>query len=217
MAIITGVGHGAKNGILAKNAQGLLELRKTNIVVFDKTGTITEGKPRLVEGTEVSPTHMMLLASLEALSSHPIAHAISEYATEKNIILETVTDFQNLAGAGIQGNINGKVYAVTKPGWLGEQGINYDNKRIDQRTFEGKTPLVLSIGKEILAYFAVADTIKASSKQAILDLKNMGITPIMISGDHQNTAQYIADLVGIEKVYAQVLPQDKAALIQSIQ
>lgn len=217
MAIITGVGHGARNGILAKNAQGLLELRKTNIVVFDKTGTITEGKPMLVEGTDASQTHMMLLASLEALSSHPIAHAISEYADKHNIILESVSDFENLAGAGIQGTINGKVYAVTKPGWLGEQGISYDTKRIDQRTNQGKTPLILSSGQEVLAYFAVADTIKSTSKQAITDLKKMGITPIMITGDHQNTAQYIAAQIGIDKVYSQVLPADKAALIKSVQ
>lgn len=95
--------------------------------------------------------------------------------------------------------------------------MSYDSKRIDQRTNQGKTPLILSSGQEVLAYFAVADTIKATSKQAILDLKKMGITPIMITGDHQNTAQYIADLVGIEKVYAQVLPGDKASLIQSVQ
>lgn len=139
------------------------------------------------------------------------------YAKNNGLELQTVTSFINLSGAGIQGTINGKQYAITKPGWLGEQGMSYDAKRIDQRTNEGKTPLILSTGKEVLAYFAVADTIKASSKQAILDLKNMGITPIMISGDHQNTAQYIADQIGIEKVYAQVLPQDKAALIQSMQ
>jgi Cu+-exporting ATPase len=217
MAIVTGIWHGAKNGILAKNAQGLLDLRKTKVVVFDKTGTITEGKPELVEWRDNAPEHLTLLASLESLSSHPIAQAIIDYAKNNALTLQSVQGFTNLAGAWIQGTINGKQYAVTKPGWLGEQGINYDNKRIDQRTNEGKTPLILSTGKEILAYFAVADMIKASSKQAILDLKNMGITPIMISGDHQNTAQYIADLVGIEKVYAQVLPQDKAALIQSIQ
>ncbi len=217
MAIVTGIWHGAKNGILAKNAQGLLALRKTNIVVFDKTGTITEGKPELVEWRDNTQEHLLVLASLESLSSHPIALAVVNYARNNGLELQTVTSFINLSGAGIQGTINGKQYAITKPGWLGEQGIAYDAKRIEQRTNEGKTPLILSTAREVLAYFAVADTIKASSKQAILDLKNMGITPIMISWDHQNTAQYIADQIGIEKVYAQVLPQDKAALIQSMQ
>ncbi|HNG97045.1 MAG TPA: copper-translocating P-type ATPase, partial [Candidatus Absconditabacterales bacterium] len=219
MAIMTGVGHGAKNGILAKNAEGLLKLRKSTIVIFDKTGTITEGKPSLVEIKENNKQNpgLTILASLESHSSHPIAHAITQYAKDNAIDLQTVNNFKNLEGAGVQGEIDSVLYQVVKPDRLKEQAIGFDTEIIDKRTSEGKTPLLLTNGKEILGYYAVADTIKASSIQAIQDLKKQGIIPMMVSGDHANTVAYIAKQVGIDQFHAQAKPEDKAQIIKDLQ
>lgn len=220
MAIITGVGHGAKNGVLAKNAEWLLKLRKTKTVVFDKTGTITEGKPQLVEQHSVQgdATHnLQVLASLEWLSSHPIAHAISEYAKQKSITKQEIEDFHNIEGVGVEWSCQGVHYTISKPSYLTTQGIDYDRERIDIRTRQWKTPLILSSQGKVLWYYAVADEIKASSKQAIVDLKKQGIIPVMLTGDHSNTAQYIASQLGIERVYAEVKPEEKADIIRQIQ
>lgn len=219
MAIMTWVGHGAKNGILAKNAEWLLKLRKSTIVIFDKTGTITEWKPSLVEIKENNKQNpwLTILASLESHSSHPIAHAITQYAKDNAIDLQTVNNFKNLEWAGVQWEIDSVLYQVVKPDRLKEQAIGFDTEIIDKRTSEWKTPLLLTNGKEILWYYAVADTIKASSIQAIQDLKKQGIIPMMVSGDHANTVAYIAKQVGIDQFHAQAKPEDKAQIIKDLQ
>lgn len=219
MAIITGVWHGAKNGILAKNAEWLLKLRKSTIVVFDKTGTITEGKPKLVEQQTtqgLDKENIAILASLEALSSHPIAHAIVEYAKEHDISLHKVTKFENIDGVWLQWEINGQHYVVCKPSHSQTLWIDHDNSLVDSWTKQGKTPLLLVADTQILWYYAVADDIKATSKQAIIDLKAQGITPVMLTGDHVNTAHYIASQIGIDRVYAQVKPEEKAEIITQL-
>lgn len=220
MAIITGVGHGAKNGILAKNAEWLLKLRKTKTVVFDKTGTITEGKPQLVEQDNVwgDATHnLQILASLEWLSSHPIAHAISEYAQQYKIERLEIDDFRNIEWVGVEWSYQGIRYTISKPSYVVTQGLDYDHHRIDTRTRQWKTPLVLISQGNVMWYYAVADKIKASSKQAIADLKKQGISPVMLTGDHSNTAHYIAAQLGIERIYAEVKPEEKADIIRQIQ
>lgn len=219
MAIMTWVGHGAKNGILAKNAEWLLKLRKSNIVIFDKTGTITEWKPSLVEIKEINDGNQWLavLASLESHSSHPIAHAITQYAKDNTIAIQTVDNFKNLEWAGVQWEVGEIMYYAVKPEWLIEHKIKFDNKIIEQRTSEWKTPLLLTDWRTIIWYYAVADTIKTSSIQAIQDLKNQGIVPMMISGDHQNTVAYIASQVGIDQFHAQAKPEDKAQIIKDLQ
>lgn len=220
MAIITGVGHGAKNGILAKNAQGLLELRKTKYVIFDKTGTLTEGKPTLTDIHTLSgdqQNNVEILVSLESLSSHPIAHALTIYGQQKNISLKEVEDFKNLEWVGIQGKIEGELYIISKPSHLEALGFSGDNEVVETWTKEGKTPLVLSNSKGVLGYFAVADALKETSLEAIESLKKMGITPVMLTGDHQNTAHFIAEKLGIEEVYAQVKPEEKAQIVKKFQ
>ena len=220
MAIMTWVEHGAKNGILAKNAEGLLKLRKATIAVFDKTWTITMGKPTLVEQLSITGNdeeNIRILASLEALSSHPIAHAIVTYAKEKNYENYSIDNFKHLDGVWIQGTINSKVYVVSKLSYVRDKWLPIDEDTITKRTKEGKTPLILSTWNEILWYYAVADTIKDMSVQAIQDLKDLGILPVMITGDHSNTAHFIAQLAGIEKVYAEIQPEQKASIIKDLQ
>jgi len=220
MAIVTGVGHGAKHGILAKNAEWILKLRLTKIIVFDKTGTITEGKPKLLEiklmKSSVSD-HLSILSWLESLSSHPIAHAIVAYGKEHDISPSEVSNFENLEGVGVQWEVDGINYIVCKPSYLDSLGITYDRSLIDQWTLQGKTPLVLTTKDEIVWYYVVADEIKVSSRDAIADLKKQNIIPVMLTGDHTNTAQYIAWLVGIDRVYAEVKPEEKAAIIKELQ
>ncbi len=218
MAIITGIGHGAKKGILAKNAEWLLKLRKSTIIVFDKTGTITEWKPELVEMASQDQTtnHISILASLENLSSHPIAHAITQYAKKNNIWLQEVSDFKNLEGIGVSGMIGKDKYSVVKPSHADTIGVVYDKSIIDTWTSQGKTPLLLIKNTLIVGLYAVADQIKETSKKAIEELKSQWIIPIMLTGDHKNTAQYIASLVGIDRIYAEVKPEKKAQIVNEL-
>lgn len=219
MAIITGVWHGAKNGILAKNAEWILSLRKSKIVVFDKTGTITEWRPELMDQHHIgkASNQLSILASLEALSSHPIASGIARYASEHDIKIETVSGFQNIAWAGVEWVIDSTLYRIYKPSHLAELGIEYDVSLIDTWTHEGKTPLILLRDRTIIGYYSVADKIKTSSKEAIQSLKDLSITPVMLTGDHTNTAHYIASQIGIERVYAGVKPEQKAEIIKELQ
>lgn len=217
MAVITGIWHGAKNGILAKNAEWLLKLRKANIVIFDKTGTITEGKPQLVEMSNSDSWLLSILASLESLSSHPIAQAVASYAKQHNIALQEVTDYKNLEWIGVQWTIHDIPYTICKLGYLEKIWLTYDNARIDQRTKQWKTPLMLTDWKVVLWYYAVADQIKETSKQAIHQLQEQSIIPVMLTWDHENTAAYIASLVGITNIHAWVTPEQKAAIVKQYQ
>lgn len=217
MAIITGIGHGAKHGILAKNAEWLLKLRKSNIVAFDKTGTLTEGKPKLVEMSDMSVEQIALLVSLENLSSHPLAYAVMQYASEHDIAPLHVDNFVTLAGSGIQWDIWWVSYLVSSPAYLESISVAYDRQRIEAWTKQGKTPLILSSEKKIIGYFAVADDIKSTTRQAIKELKDLWIIPVMLTGDHLNTATYIAHQLGIERFYAQVTPEQKAEIIRELQ
>ena len=218
MAVITGIWHGAKRGILAKNAEWLLQLRKADIVVFDKTGTITEGKPALIDIHQVRKelNHMAIIASLESQSSHPIATAITSYAHEHNISFFPVHAFSTLPGIGVQWDIDGITYTVAHPSFVQESWYEYDADIITHRTASGKTPLVLFDDQWIIAYYAVADTIKTSSYKAIRDLQTRWILPVMLTGDNILTAQYIASKLGIHDVYAEVTPDQKAALITEL-
>lgn len=219
MAIITGVWHGAKNGILAKNAEWILSLRKSKIVVFDKTGTITEWRPELIDQKHIGEisNQLSILASLETLSSHPIASGIARYASEHDIQIESVSGFQNIAGAGVEWTIGNALYRIYKPSHLTDMGIDYDTSLIETWTHEGKTPLILLEDKTIIGYYSVADKIKSSSKEAIQALKDLWITPVMLTGDHTNTAHYIASQIGIDRVYAGVKPEQKAEIIKELQ
>lgn len=218
MAVITGIWQWAKNGILAKNAEWLLKLRKTQIVIFDKTGTITEGKPELVEMSTSDENIISILASLESLSSHPIAQAIVSYAKHNSIGIDEVQDYKNLEWVGVQWTIGWINYTISKASYLDTIWIKYDHKIIDKRTKQGKTPLILTDNKKnVLWYFAVADQIKDISKDAVTQLKKQNIMPVMLTGDHENTANYIAWLVWIDHIHAGVTPEEKADIVKQYQ
>ncbi len=221
-AIIVGVGKGAGEGILIKDAATLEKLHKVDTVVVDKTGTITIGKPTLVD-IEIKKSGfnelelISILASLENKSEHPIAHAIMNYAKEKNIQIQEVSNFESIKGQGLKGSIGGTEYFVGNIKIVTDLGIIFDTSKLDQFTAQGKTPVILATGKEVLGFVMVADSIKPESMKAVKDLHKLGIKVIMLTGDNKQTAEYIANLVGIDEVVAEVLPQDKLRIVKELQ
>lgn len=235
-AIIVGVGKGAEHGILIKNAESLERLREINTVVMDKTGTITEGKP-VVSNTKMLAEFsiftftsfsvnnfkfekdladnedklLTIAASVEKLSEHPIARAIVEFAQEKKIPLLKVQDFRAHEGVGVEGKINGKKVIIRKP-----TGKEHD-ENIHQLQSEGKTVVIVEVDGSIAGIIAISDTLKGHAVEAIQSLHRQGVSVVMLTGDNQKAAQYIAKQAGIDTVIAEVLPQDKANKIKELQ
>jgi P-type Cu+ transporter len=220
-AIIVGVGKGAREGILIKDAATLEKLHKVNTVVVDKTGTITEGKPTLVDIQNLSgltdDEFVSIIASLEIKSEHPIAHAIVSYAKAHNLSLLEVSKFESLQGKGVQGFMTGIEYFAGNTKLIQDLKLSFDDTKLSEFTAQGKTPVILTTREKVLGFVMVADEIKAGSKQAVADLHKLGIKVVMLTGDDEKTAQYIASLVGIQDVIAQVLPQDKLLKIKELQ
>lgn len=220
-AIIVGVGKGAKEGILIKDAATLEKLHKVNTVVVDKTGTITKGKPTLVDIQNLSNLKddelVSILASLEQKSEHPIAHAIVVYAQEKNITISETLGFEGIQGKGLKGSIKGTEYFVGNAKLVSDLKLSFDNSKLNEFTLQGKTPVILATKEKVLGFVMVADEIKQESKQAVADLHKLGIKVVMLTGDDEKAAKYIASLVGIDDVVANVLPKDKLEKIQALQ
>ncbi len=220
-AIIVGVGKGAKEGILIKDAATLEKLHKVNTVVVDKTGTITKGKPTLVDIQNFSnlkeDEFVSILASLEKKSEHPIAHAIVSYAQEKNISISDVPNFEGIQGKGLKGKITDTEYFVGNAKLVSDLKISFDANKLDEFTSQGKTPVILATNEKVLGFVMVADEIKTESVEAIKNLHALGIKVVMLTGDDEKTAKYIGSLVGIDDVVAHVLPQDKLEKIKELQ
>jgi Cu2+-exporting ATPase/Cu+-exporting ATPase len=218
-AIIVGVGKGAKEGILIKDAATLEKLHKVSVVVVDKTGTITKGKPELVSLKNYSNKSdaevVGLMASLDAKSDHPISHAVVSYARGKNIALLSVERFEALKGKGLVGTIGGVQYHVGSARLATELGASFDS--IEEDTKEGKTPVILIANGKVLAVAMVADAIKPEAKEAVAALHKLGIRVVMLTGDHAQTADFIAKQAGIDEVVAEVMPEDKLIKIKELQ
>lgn len=220
-AIIVGVGKGAREGILIKDAATLEKFHTVTTVVVDKTGTITKGKPTLVDIQNISDLRddevISILASLESKSEHPIAHAIIKYAQEKNISLSELSEFEAIQGKGVKGLINSIEYFVGNTKLITDLNLSFDTTKLDEFTSQGKTPVILATKEKVLGFVMVADEIKNESKQAVADLQKLGIEVVMLTGDDEKAANYIASLVGITHVVANVLPQDKLQKIKDLQ
>lgn len=220
-AIIVGVGKGAREGILIKDAATLEKLHKVNTVVVDKTGTITKGKPTLVDIQNFSLSTddqlVSIIASLEKKSEHPIAHAIVRYAEEHAISVSDVSDFKNLQGRGVTGRVQGNEYFVGNAKLVTERGLSLDTRKLEEFTAQGKTPVILMTTDKVLGFVMVADEVKPESKQAVADLHKLGIKVVMLTGDDEKAAKHIASLVGIDDVVAHVLPEDKLNKIKELQ
>lgn len=220
-AIIVGVGKGAKEGILIKDAATLEKLHKVDTIVVDKTGTLTKGKPELVGMRNVSKLAdervISILATLESKSEHPIAHALFEYARAKNISALVSSDFQSIKGKGVTATIEGTEYFAGNTKLILDLGLSFDLKGIEVETLQGKTPVILATKDVVLAVVMVADAIKPEAIEAVKNLHRLGIKVIMLTGDHKNTAHAIAKEVEIDDVVAEVLPEDKLKKIKELQ
>ncbi len=222
-AIMVGTGIGAKRGILIKNGEALERGKKIDVVIFDKTGTLTEGKPRVTNIAackNISEDSVLALgASIEALSEHPLAQAVVNAAKDKKIALKIVHRFENFAGKGVTGVIGNKKIFVGNNVLM--KGHNISTKtcqgKIEELEQQAKTVIVVADEKEALGIIAIADTLKEDSLEAVNKLRAMGIETIMITGDNKRTADAIAKQAGIEKVFAEVLPQDKADKVKMLQ
>ena len=220
-AIIVGVGKAAQNGILIKNAESLEKFNGINFVIMDKTGTITKGEPSVTDIKPVS-THkikesLQLLASLEAHSEHPLAVAVVERAKSDNLSNLSIKDFEAIEGKGLRGIIHGIEYYAGNLKLAEDLDISLDEKLIKTFASHGKTPVVLMAKKKVIAYFAIADTIKDDAVEAVQKLHKLGIKVAMLTGDNHRTAEYIAKQVGIDLVIAEVLPADKANEVKKLQ
>lgn len=221
VAIMVGNGKGAKNGILFKTAVSLEEAGKTQIVVLDKTGTITEGKPKVTDVIPVGISENDLLQlsySLEIKSEHPLAKAIVEKAEEMQISSLDITDFESKTGNGLCGVLdNSKIYAGSSKYISTVCDISSVKNNIERLSNDGKTPLLFAKGEKLIGVIAVADTIKQDSPEAIKQLKNMGIKVVMLTGDNKRTADAIGKQTGVDMVISDVLPDGKEAVVKKLQ
>jgi Cu+-exporting ATPase len=223
VAIMVATGKGASNGILIKSAEALETLHGINVVVLDKTGTITEGKPAvtdiIAQASVGEDSLLEIAASMEKLSEHPLSEAIIEKANEKGISFKDVKEFDAISGRGIVGKIDGKEYVAGNLQLMHDKNIDVGAMQevSDKLAQEGKTPLYFADDKSLLGIIAVADVIKPTSKQATEQFKAMGIDVVMLTGDNKKTAEAIKDKLHIDRVVAEVLPQDKEKEIRSLQ
>lgn len=220
-AIIVGVGRAATLGILVKNAEALEKLRLADYVVLDKTGTLTKGKPSVTQvvpvGGRKKQELMQILASLEASSEHPISRAIVDRAKEAKISLLPVTDFAALPGLGLKGKLGKLQYYAGNTKLITELGLKVDTSILAGFANQGATPIMLADKKQILAYLGISDTLKEESSAVIAALHKLGLKVAMLTGDHKLTAKHIASQVGIDRVFAEVMPGDKANHINDLQ
>lgn len=221
-AIMVGTGKGAENGILIKGGEALETTHKIDTIVFDKTGTITEGKPKVTDiiTNSISEEELLILAaSSEKSSEHPLGEAILNEGRNKNLKLKKIDKFNAIVGQGIDVVIENKNILLGNRKLMIDQNIDITifNDKVEDLSNQGKTPMYIAINKEIKGIIAVADVVKVSSKKAIETLHKMGIKTVMITGDNENTAKAIAKEVGIDNVLAEVLPEDKAKSIKKLQ
>ncbi len=223
VAIMVGTGKGASHGILIKSAEALETLHSVSSVVLDKTGTITEGQPKVTDIIVFNDTSekefLRIAASIEKPSEHPLAEAIISKAKEENIDTTEVDSFKAVSGRGIEATIDGIDYKAGNFAYMEENDVDVEEhiKMADKFADEGKTPLFFAENKKLVGVVAVADVVKPTSKTAIKQLKNMGIHVVMLTGDNTRTANAIQKQLDLDHVVADVLPQDKEREIRRLQ
>ncbi|NLA64892.1 MAG: copper-translocating P-type ATPase, partial [Leucobacter sp.] len=227
-ALLVGTGRGAQLGILIKGPEILESTRRVDTIVLDKTGTVTSGKMTLsdvhiVPGNDRA-TVLRLVAAVEGASEHPIAQAIARGSAEELGLsphdLPAVESFANTAGKGVTGIVDGTAVLVGRESLMHDWSIDQDQAALDEKQrleAEGKTAVLAAWDGQLRAVFAVADTVKATSAEAILEFKALGLTPVLLTGDNRTVAEQVAAEVGIEQVHAEVLPGEKVEVIKALQ
>jgi Cu+-exporting ATPase len=225
MSLMVGIGKGAENGILIRSGEALQTARAIQTVVLDKTGTITKGKPELTD-TVISDQYLLtsdellkLAASVERVSEHPLAQAIVEGAQARNLKLAEVTEFEAIPGHGVTAKVDGHKLLIGNLKLMNRENIALGRLEEQSKSLadDGKTPMYVAVDGQAAGIIAVADTVKEDSAEAITVLQNMGIEVVMITGDNRRTAEAIARKVGIQRVLAEVLPEDKAQNVHLLQ
>jgi Cu+-exporting ATPase len=221
-AIMVGTGKGAEKGILIRDAEALELAHRIQAVVLDKTGTITRGEPEVVDiipgSGAVIDEVLKYAASAEKTSEHPLGQAIVRKAVEKGIALEDPEDFTAIPGGGVRAKLNGTTISIGSFSMMEREGVEVSSFRgwEEKISSEAKTPVVVAIDRMARAVISIADTVKEGSVEAIRDLKDMGIEVSMLTGDHRNTAEAVARLAGVERVFAEVLPEQKVEVVKAL-
>ncbi|HXG86063.1 MAG TPA: heavy metal translocating P-type ATPase [Pyrinomonadaceae bacterium] len=222
-AIMVGTGKGAENGVLIKGGEALETAHKLSTIVLDKTGTITKGEPSLTDVVAANGANendfLKTVASAEKLSEHPLAAAIARGAEDRNLTFETVENFSALEGRGIEARVGGKSLLLGNLRLMTERNISLNGAETtaEKLATDGKTPMFAAIDGKYAGLVAVADTIKPEAKEAIRAMRNLGLEVVMMTGDNKRTAEAVAREVGITRVLAEVLPQDKANEVKKLQ
>ncbi|HZX23190.1 MAG TPA: copper-translocating P-type ATPase [Woeseiaceae bacterium] len=223
MAIMVGTGKGAQSGILVKNAEALETLEKIDTLVVDKTGTLTEGRPRLTAveaGGDLGEEELLrLAASLERASEHPLAAAIVEGARDRDVDLADVSDFDSATGKGVSGAVDGRRVAVGNRAMMDEVGAGDDGlaERADELRSEGRTVMFVAVDGAAAGLVAVSDPIKETTPEALRSLHEAGISVVMLTGDSRATAEAVGRELGIDEIHAEVLPEDKNRIVTELQ
>ena len=209
----------ARRGLLIRNRAHFENARNVNVVIFDKTGTLTEGEFGItdLEAFGISQEELLSISySIESQSAHPISQGIVRAAQEQNSLLKEVHDYQSITGRGLQATVDGRSITVLSPRYMREQKIAFDENRYEVLAQQGKTVVFIAEGGQLLGYIALSDIIRDSARQAIDTLKGMNVESYMITGDNQKVANYVAQQLNIDKVFAEVLPEGKAQQVQAI-
>jgi Cu+-exporting ATPase len=223
-AMMAGAGKGAEYGVLFKGAGAIEATSKIRTIVFDKTGTLTKGEPEVTDvvpaGPDIDPDLLLAYAAaLERSSEHPLGEAIVKGASDRALTVPAATDFDSVPGRGVRGLVDGRSVILGNPRFMRESGVEtVQLEPVSERLAEeGKTPMYVAIDGKAAGLVAVADTVKDSSQAAIARLHEMGLRTVMITGDNRRTAEAIARQVGIDEVFAEVLPEDKAFKVKELQ
>ena len=225
MSVMVGVGKGAQSGVLIKNADALEKMNKINVLIVDKTGTITEGKPSVEKVGTASKDFtekeiLQLIASLNQMSEHPLAEATINYAKSQNIDIVKVTDFNAITGQGVKGVIDGKEIALGNEKLMQAENIDSSEELLNEVTklqSKGKTVPTLAVNGKAVGYVVISDKIKESSKKAIAELQSQGIDVVMLTGDNKDTAKAVASELNLADFKSEMLPQDKLAEVERLQ
>jgi len=220
-SIMVGTGKGAENGVLFRNAEALERLHKVGAVVLDKTGTLTEGKPRVTEvvlaqGAPAEAELLALVAAAERGSEHPLGEAIVRHARERGLETSVASAFDAVAGEGIRATVDGHEVLVGRPAFLGLD-VSALAEAAGQLASTGKTPVFVAVDGRLAGIIAIADTLKAGSAAAVAELHRLGLTVVMLTGDNETTARAIAAEAGVDRVVADVRPDEKAAQVRALQ
>jgi Cu2+-exporting ATPase len=211
----------AKHGLLIRNRPQFEQARNINAVIFDKTGTLTEGAFGVTDMETFSSMDedavLSYAATVENDSEHPIATGIVDEASARNLELHEMSDFNSITGVGIEGKIEGRNVKVVSPGYVAEHDINFDDARFNEWSRQGKTVVFLVVDEELSGAIALADKIKESAKETVAELHKRNIKAIMLTGDNRKVADHVAEQIGIDEVYAEVLPDQKADKVAEIQ